>query len=703
MAYRLPAPPLLLVLILGLAWGSFAPAPAGAQNLNIPAAMPTTPLARDRSCLLGSDSGLWILRRQKAAGSEASLELLSSELRPKAMVRGPEAWYFLAPDGVWYSPDLASFERRSAGLPIKTLLVEAGDGFIPVSEAVELKALALDPEGRFLAACSAQDIYLSRDSGLSWTSLGSPASSPGIRALGFGPLPDGSGPGLWASHATQGLFARSLAEASASWQPASAGLPKVWGTNMEEISGFALLPRETGPSRFFASTSFLAGIYEWDPERRSFSRRYDDGKSFGSLESLQPWGNLGLIGLEGARLRLYAPFASRFPAADIPMAGISEAADALERGGGGRPSCLAILGSSPVEGDLVIGEAWRLFCPMPTARMDKALGRKALYLQTGFLTQPATRKKYLDFMELKGLDSIVIDIKDDSGRLRFSPESPFLRSLGTFADTLDLEAFAAEAKSRGIYLIGRLVVFKDKSLFDWKSGALALRDTVTGAPWQGLKPDGSPIQEHWVDPYSPEVWRYNVEIAREAAARGFDEIQFDYIRFPTDGTNLARAGFPAKREGMSQDSALESFLRYARAGIEAPISIDIYGANGFFRTGARTGQDVEMLAPYVDVICPMFYPSHFEQGFLAQDPPELRPYRIYRLGSLRNLAIARGKVLIRPYVQAFYLDVSYDRQYYGPKYVEEELRGIAEGADQGYTFWNNSGRYDDIPYLGSGR
>jgi len=99
------------------------------------------------------------------------------------------------------------------------------------------------------------------------------------------------------------------------------------------------------------------------------------------------------------------------------------------------------------------------------------------------------------------------------------------------------------------------------------------------------------------------------------------------------------------------------------------------------------------------VISPMLYPSHFEQGFLAQAPAESRPYRIYRIGSLRNSAIARGRALIRPYVQAFYLDVSYDRIYYNTAYVAEEVRGVKEGANQGLTFWNNSGRYADIPSL----
>lgn len=153
---------------------------------------------------------------------------------------------------------------------------------------------------------------------------------------------------------------------------------------------------------------------------------------------------------------------------------------------------------------------------------------------------------------------------------------------------------------------------------------------------------------------------------------------------------------------MDKESALASFLRFARDNIAAPISIDIYGANGWYRSGVRTGQDVELLAKYVDVICPMLYPSHFEQGFLAQSPAEQRPYRIYKIGALRTAYIARKKVVVRPYVQAFFLNVSYDRAYYGLDYVKREVAGVRDSVNLGLTFWNNSGRYDDVPVLDVG-
>jgi hypothetical protein len=279
-------------------------------------------------------------------------------------------------------------------------------------------------------------------------------------------------------------------------------------------------------------------------------------------------------------------------------------------------------------------------------------------------------------------------------------------------------------KKRGIYTVARIVVFKDPVLAAREGGRYAVWDASTNSPWEGYRdirrkktearteearaeilPADDPeyeilrtrYDEKWVDPYAEEVWEYTAAVAGELYERGFDEIQFDYIRFPTDGANLADAQYRWRDPGMDAESAIISFMRHIRGKIGAPISIDIYGANGWYRTAARTGQDVEFLSTLADVICPMYYPSHFEQNFLAQDPAELRPYRIYRQGSGRTEYIGRGRIIVRPYVQAFYLNVFYDRKYYGPEYVRLEAEGVRDAGNGGLTYWNNSGRYEDIP------
>jgi hypothetical protein len=337
-------------------------------------------------------------------------------------------------------------------------------------------------------------------------------------------------------------------------------------------------------------------------------------------------------------------------------------------------------------------------------------------------------KPYLDIIESRNLNMAVVDMKDDYGRLRFSPLNPAIAEKGRVFRPVDIDAFLKTMKERGIYTAARVVVFKDPELARKEGGKFAVWDSRGNKPWKGyydsrrlktpenrespassltaeIFPAGDPAyeivrtyyDEQWVDPYAEEVWDYIAAVGRELHERGFDEIQFDYIRFPTDGDNLAAAKYRWQENGMDMESAMLSFLRHIRARISAPISIDIYGANGWYRTGSRTGQEVELLAPYVDAICPMYYPSHFEQGFLAQKPAELRPYRIYYLGTRRTARIARGQVIVRPYVQAFYLNVSYDRLYYNNDYVRREVEGVRDAGNGGLTYWNNSGRYADIP------
>jgi hypothetical protein len=325
---------------------------------------------------------------------------------------------------------------------------------------------------------------------------------------------------------------------------------------------------------------------------------------------------------------------------------------------------------------------------------------------------------------------VVIDMKDDYGRLRFTPRDPAIAEKGRVFRPLDIDSFLKDMKGRGIYTTARIVVFKDPVLAAREGGRYAVWDSSTNKAWAGyydqrrkkttaeqraaeknsaveteILPASDPefeilrtwYDERWVDPYSELVWDYVARIACELHQRGFDEIQFDYIRFPTDGINLGNARYRWRDPGMDMESAIVSFLRHIRSRLDAPLSIDIYGANGWYRTGARTGQEVELLSRYVDVICPMYYPSHFEQDFLAQVPEEQRPYRIYFLGTQRTARVGRGRIVVRPYVQAFYLNVSYDRRYYGPAYVRLQVEGIRDAGNPGLTYWNNSGRYEDIP------
>lgn len=682
----------------------------------------------------GQDSSQDFLVGGKAGLYRATLNQNKAETRivwdggsVSSIVPFDGGWYFLGSKGITYSADLRVFENRSAGLPMKVLKVFEGNAFRLSRETVEIKSLAVDPaQPNRLALCTGTEIWYSETYGKSWISLGSPSPVQGLKAVSFGPWQGTSQHVVWVSHSIKGLFSRDV-NGKNGWTGVSSGLPKVFGSNIEEVSSFALVP--TGkPSGVYsngssngsawnlvAGMSFLGKIFQWDQVQKTFSERYSDIKDFGCVESLVPAGQDSGFAISNGQIGrfLLAPGTGRMmlkPDEWLTLASKS-IAEAIRSRNDDSALCLAWLpgidkaypSRKPLP--IAIGELWQLSRDDPELsaaalrRRQLADGKNGIYLQTGFVINPETRAKYFSLIKSLGLNSLVVDMKDDYGRLRFAPRQALLQGMDRTGEILDIESFAAEARAQGIYLIARIVVFKDEALYKWKSGALALRDSVSGGPWRGMKADGQPIEEYWVDPYSTDVWQYNVEIAKEVTARGFDEVQFDYIRFPTDGENLDKARFPRQETGMTQDSALESFLRFARESLDMPIGVDIYGANGWYRSGTRTGQDVEMLCNYADVISPMLYPSHFEQAFLAQAPAELRPYRIYRLGTLRNLAIARDRAIVRPYVQAFYLNVSYDKTYYGPSYVVEEVEGVLDGANQGMTFWNNSGRYADLPVL----
>jgi hypothetical protein len=694
---------------------SLAPAPSAAEGA------PAAP----RDFLAGYDGGLY---RVEGEGDKVVPLWLDGEVRK--ILKTSEGWYFLTSLGVEYSRDLGVFEDRSKGLPIKTYKRFEGGKKSFSTETQDLKDLeAGKDDPLLLATCTKDAAFVSRDGGLTWKSYGTPADTTGLKAVALAPYPGTAETALWASHPIKGLFVRRLA--SGGWAPANAGMVMIDKTTVEEVAD--IVPGSGGA--IWASNSFLSRVYRFDAKAKAFVTLWFDRADFGCAESLDllPDGNLRFV-------------ANGYIARLDPVAGKIESdagASTLVRAAARAKSDQQLLCLSWAEGgrQAALSELWLVAFKDRKPYRAQAENKRALYLSTGFVVHQASRAKYDKLMDDRRLDAVVVDMKDDFGKLRFEPRDPLIRKIGKVTSPLDVEQFVKEWKAKGRFLIARIPVFKDECAYRYAGGKYAVWDFssgasggASGAPWQGYNlekrapavasaalaaagvaagaataqpaaapespaEERSPIKEYWVDPYCEEVWAYNVAIANEIVARGFDEVQFDYIRFPTDGDNITKASYRWKDAGMDKESALASFLRFARENIAAPIGIDIYGANGWYRSGVRTGQDVELLAKYVDVICPMLYPSHFEQGFLAQAPAEMRPYRIYKIGTLRNAYIGRKKTIVRPYVQAFYLNVSYDRAYYNLDYVKREVAGVRDAVNLGLSFWNNSGRYDDVPVL----
>ena len=337
-------------------------------------------------------------------------------------------------------------------------------------------------------------------------------------------------------------------------------------------------------------------------------------------------------------------------------------------------------------------------------RLEAAADRYGLYIGP-WHAYGERLQNHLDFMERNGLDSIVIDIKDDFGYLTYDSNLELPNRIGAVKDRIHIENLIEKAHARGFYVIGRIVVFKDQQLFNYNNHAYTLKDKYTGEPWRYLiKSENSETgevsyeqREYWVDPFNEHVWEYNADIAEELQNLGVDEIQFDYIRFPSDG-ETSRIAFSGAHPGMTRINALESFFRLVRERVHIPISTDLYGFNSYYRMGNWIGQNIEMLADYVDVICPMYYPSHFPSNFMKELSYLDRSQEIYYEGTLRAAEITAGRSLIRPYVQAFLLPAEYymDEDEY-QDYLLRQLQGCRDADSSGWTLWNMSNRYYMVP------
>lgn len=632
-------------------------------------------------------------------------------------------WFFVTFKGIMSSTDLVTFTECNTGLPFLTIKEFDGKEKSFSKQVPLLKDLSVDPLDQSIMVTATKDnVYLTRDSGATWKSIGSMSDgTAGIKAVAVAHMPVYSANGslvgtelvVFMSHPIYGLSYYKVNASNPGWNDVTGGFENMSSiTYPDELSDILpVIVKESDGSVYteiYCSQTFLPAIYRFDWKTKRGVKLYRGTEPLDTIDGLCQCGNtiafstmgdIKMLSLGNNLIQeLPKQYASWKAQLSLP----------------GSPANCAYIPNSVngLDTPFELSELWLLKPNMVLSPWgDKTINKKSIYVPANHVTTLSGIQKYKKIILDNKLNSLVIDMKDDYGLLRFDPSDDIVKQKGYVSKyKINLDEFVKEFKKDNIYLIARIVVFKDKNLANYDKCQYAVWNAKTKAPWVGTKgtediKDSSGnvtgkkviyYDENWVDPYSEEVWQYNISIAKELVARGFDEIQFDYIRFPTDGLNMSQASFRWKDQGMDKESALISFLSYARKNINAPIGTDIYGANGWYRSGTRTGQDVELMSEYVDVISPMFYPSHFEQSFLNYSPYSERPYRIYFYGTYRNTVIGRNKIVVRPWVQAFYLGVSYDKTYYNPDYVKREVFGARDGTDRGYMYWNNMGRYDDI-------
>lgn len=292
------------------------------------------------------------------------------------------------------------------------------------------------------------------------------------------------------------------------------------------------------------------------------------------------------------------------------------------------------------------------------------------------------------------LNAVVIDIKDFSGEVAYLTNVPEAKQYGAERIKIwNIDALLKQLHAEGVYVIARITVFQDPVLVKARPD-LAVQSVAKKGVWADYKGLG------WVDPASQEVWDYTVSLARDAASRGFDEINFDYVRFPSDG-DLQDMKFPIWDKQTPQRQILRNFFAYLRANLfDVRISVDLFGLATSSRDDLGIGQIIEDAYEYFDYVCPMVYPSHYANGYRGYPEPAEYPYEVVnyslvtaqaRLQALQQANSAGRFAKLRPWLQDFDLGATYT-----PLMVQAQVQATQDalGSEfKGFLLWAPTNYY----------
>lgn len=323
---------------------------------------------------------------------------------------------------------------------------------------------------------------------------------------------------------------------------------------------------------------------------------------------------------------------------------------------------------------------------------------KGIYVNTAFLGRKAGSTTYptidelIELCDTTEINAMVIDIKDDTGYILYDTGNQMINEIkGRSPYIHDLKSFVQKLKDHNIYCIARIVTFKDSV-------------TTKARPNMAIKTQSGEIfvdgdGERWLNPYNQEVRNYLISIAKEAAEAGFDEIQFDYLRM-SSSDKLANADFGDIPEGMTKMDAVTQFVQYACEELK-PLGVFVSG--DVFATiinsvadGERIGQSYVNLSRYLDYICPMTYPSHYNFGYGGLKYPDTKPFQLLLIemrASQKKLSVigeGEHKAGVRPWLQDFTANWLGSGKYleYGPKELRAQISAVYSAGYSEWILWN---------------
>lgn len=310
-----------------------------------------------------------------------------------------------------------------------------------------------------------------------------------------------------------------------------------------------------------------------------------------------------------------------------------------------------------------------------------------------------TMEKIVSIVNQTEVNAIVFDVKDDYGHVTYSSNVDIINKVNKNVNPKieDIKKTLKLLKDNNVYTIARIVVFKDKNFAsNFPEHSIQLK---TGGVWYDKYSNGVP----WVNPYDKYVWDYNVAIAKEAALLGFDEINFDYIRFPDNAKYYNNIVKFEGRDGLDKDKCIRNFLDYTKKELEPysiNVSADVFGliTRSFNDYPEDIGQTWFEMADKIDYICPMVYPSHYGPGWYGLNNPNANPYEVVK-GSmqeaLEKTSAIKNPAGVRPWIQ----DFNWAGKVYGRSEIRAQVVAAKELGINEYLVWNPSNRYDPMCFI----
>lgn len=312
---------------------------------------------------------------------------------------------------------------------------------------------------------------------------------------------------------------------------------------------------------------------------------------------------------------------------------------------------------------------------------------KGIYMSSWVAGDGKLRGKLVDLIDTTELNAVVVDIKDYTGRVSFHIDNPIIKDTGVSENRIpDIKTFIGSLHDKGIYVIGRISTFQDP--YYVKIHPELAVHTKAGAVWadhKGIK---------WIDPGAESMWQYLATLAEESYKIGFDEIQFDYIRFPSDG-NMKDIAYPYS-DGRTKASVLNDFFAFVDSYLRPkniPISADFFGLVTNNKDDLGIGQVLEDGLAHFDFVSPMVYPSHYPYGFNGWKDPNTKPYETIAFalkeGANRAIAASSSPLQIRPWLQ----DFSMRGVTYTPAMVRAQIQATNDVGLNSWLLWNASNVY----------